>query len=95
MRPSSTATLNDGDVDPKELHAPLEQALREGHLIPVCFVSARTGAGVPELLDVIELLLPNPTEGNPPQFYKGEGAGRRSCTPTPTRPSTSSRMCSR
>ena len=30
--------LNDGDVDPRELHAPLEQALREGHLIPVCFV---------------------------------------------------------
>ena len=65
--------LNDGDVDPKELHAPLEQALREGHLIPVCFVSARTGAGVAELLDVIELLLPHPGEGNPPQFYKGEG----------------------
>src|SRR5262249_8088400 len=40
--------LNDGDVDPQQLHAPLEQALREGHLIPVCFVSARTGAGVPE-----------------------------------------------
>ena len=35
--------LNDGDVDPRELHAPLEQALREGHLIPVCFVSARNG----------------------------------------------------
>ena len=35
--------LNDGDVDPSELHAPLEQALREGHLVPVCFVSARTG----------------------------------------------------
>lgn len=66
--------LNDGDVDPRELHAPLEQALREGHLIPICFVSARNGAGVAELLDVIELLLPNPTEGNPPQFYKGEGA---------------------
>lgn len=65
--------LNDGDVDPKELHAPLEQALREGHLIPVCFVSARNGAGVAELLDVIERLLPNPTEGNPPDFLKGEG----------------------
>ena len=38
--------LNDGDVDATELHAPLEQALREGHLIPVCFVSARSGAGV-------------------------------------------------
>ncbi len=69
--------LNDGDVDPKELHAPLEQALREGHLIPVCFVSARTGAGVAELLDVIELLLPHPGEGNPPQFYKGEGPGAK------------------
>ncbi|TMH31119.1 MAG: elongation factor G [Betaproteobacteria bacterium] len=44
--------LNDGDVDPRELHAPLEQALREGHLIPICFVSARNGAGVAELLDV-------------------------------------------
>jgi elongation factor G len=65
--------LNDGDVDPIELHAPLEQALREGHLIPICFVSSRTGAGVGELLDVIERLLPNPTEGNPPQFFKGEG----------------------
>jgi elongation factor G len=65
--------LNEGDVDAGELHAPLEQALREGHLIPVCFVSARSGAGVDELLDVIVQLLPNPTEGNPPEFLKGEG----------------------
>lgn len=65
--------LNDGDVDASELHAPLEQALREGHLIPVCFVSARTGAGVPELLDIIVKLLPNPGEGNPPDFLNGEG----------------------
>ncbi|MEJ7929570.1 elongation factor G [Ramlibacter sp. AN1015] len=66
--------LNEGDVDPGELHAPLEQALREGHLVPVCFVCARTGAGVAQLLDVIDRLLPNPTEGNPPQFLRGEGA---------------------
>ena len=65
--------LNDGDVDPSELHAPLEQALREGHLVPICFVSSRTGAGVPELLDVIERLLPDPTESNPPAFLEGEG----------------------
>ncbi len=65
--------LNDGDVDASELHAPLEQALREGHLIPVCFVSSRTGAGVAELLDVIVKLLPNPTEGNAPDFLNGEG----------------------
>ncbi|MBO9685759.1 MAG: elongation factor G [Mitsuaria chitosanitabida] len=65
--------LNDGDVPATELHAPLEQAFREGHLIPVCFVSARTGAGVAELLEVIEKLLPNPYEANPPQFLRGEG----------------------
>jgi elongation factor G len=75
--------LNDGDVDPQELHAPLEQALREGHLIPVCFVSARNGAGVAELLDIIEQLLPNPAEGNPPQFLKGEGAAAQPLHATP------------
>lgn len=61
-------------MDPAELHAPLEQALREGHLIPVCFVSSRSGAGVAELLDVIVKLLPDPTEANPPSFIVGEGA---------------------
>ncbi len=66
--------LEDGDIDAAELHAPLEQALREGHLIPVCFVSPRTGAGVAALLDVIHQLLPHPGEGNPPAFLRGEGS---------------------
>jgi elongation factor G len=66
--------LEKGEVSPEELHAPFEKALREGHLIPVCFTSARNGAGVAELLDVIVKLMPNPTEGNPPQLLKGEGA---------------------
>jgi len=65
--------LDRGEVAPEELHAPFEKALREGHLVPVCFVSARNGAGVAELLDVIVRLLPNPTEGNPAQLMKGEG----------------------
>ena len=75
--------LEDGDVDARELHAPLEQALREGHLIPVCFVSARNGTGVAELLDAIVSLLPNPTEGNPPPFLRGEGAAAE---PFPVKP---------
>ena len=75
--------LNDGDIDASELHAPLEQALREGHLIPVCFVSAKSGAGVAELLDVIAKLLPNPTEGNPPDFLEGEGAQAKPVQATP------------
>ncbi|MGH8703356.1 MAG: elongation factor G [Burkholderiales bacterium] len=65
--------LDKGEVAPEELHAPFEKALREGHLIPVCFVSARNGAGVAELLDVIVKLMPNPTEGNAPQLLKGTG----------------------
>jgi elongation factor G len=66
--------LEQGDeITPEQLHAPFEQALRDGHLVPVCFVSARTGAGIPELLEIFDKLLPNPTEGNPPLFYKGEG----------------------
>jgi elongation factor G len=59
-------------IEAEQLHAPFEKALREGHLIPVCFVSAKNGAGVDELMKVFERLLPNPTEGNPPLFFKGE-----------------------
>jgi elongation factor G len=62
------------EISPEQLHDPFEQALREGHLIPVCFVSAETGAGIPELLRILERLMPNPSEGNPPPFFKGEGA---------------------
>jgi len=65
--------LEQGEISPEELHAPFEKALRDGHLVPVCFVSAKTGAGVAELLDVLVKLAPNPAEGNPPLFYKGEG----------------------
>ena len=61
-------------LDPEQLHAPFEQALREGHLVPVCFVSARTGAGISELLDILGKLAPDPTEANLPAFLKGEGA---------------------
>jgi elongation factor G len=63
------------DPSPEELHAPFEKALREGHLIPILFVSAKTGAGIPELLDVLAKLAPSPAEGNPPPFWRGESSG--------------------
>jgi elongation factor G len=66
--------LEKGEVAPDELHAPFEKALREGHLVPICFTSARTGAGVAELLDICVKLLPNPHEGNPRPFLRGAGA---------------------
>ncbi|MCX8086797.1 MAG: elongation factor G [Rhodocyclaceae bacterium] len=53
-----------------ELHAPFEKALREGHLIPVLFTSAKTGAGIDELLHVLATLAPNPAEANLPPFFK-------------------------
>jgi elongation factor G len=60
------------EIEANELHEPFEKALREGHLIPVCFVSSKNGAGIDELLKIFDLLLPNPAEGNPPLFFKGE-----------------------
>ncbi|MBS1158165.1 MAG: translation elongation factor 2 [Proteobacteria bacterium] len=65
--------LEDGaDPAAAALHAPFEKALRAGHLIPILFVSAKTGAGLKELLHVLATLAPSPREGNPPPFYRGE-----------------------
>ena len=61
------------ELEAEQLHDPFEKALRDEHLIPVCFVSAQTGAGINQLLQIFERLMPNPMEGNPPVFLKGEG----------------------
>ncbi|MTI13033.1 elongation factor G [Sansalvadorimonas verongulae] len=61
------------NITVKQLHDPFEAALRQNHLVPVCFTSATTGAGVDLLLRVISELMPTPLEGNPPLFVKGEG----------------------
>jgi len=71
------------ELAPEQLHAPFEQALREGHLVPICFVSARTGAGIPQLLEVFERLMPNPLEGNPRPFLIGEGEAAKPFSPQP------------
>ncbi|NCA88914.1 MAG: elongation factor G [Gammaproteobacteria bacterium] len=71
------------DLAPEQLHDPFEKALREGHLIPVCYISAETGAGIPELLEILVRLMPNPAEGNPPPFMKGEGADMVPVTVSP------------
>ncbi len=65
--------LEEGNADPSTLHGPLTQALREGHIIPICFVSGRTGAGVDDLINVMVRHLPNPAESNDPLFTDAEG----------------------
>jgi len=72
-----TLYLDNGKVEPHQLHDPFEKALRQGHLIPVCFTAARRhddpakNTGVKELLDIIVKLAPNPMEGNPRPFIRG------------------------
>jgi len=61
------------DLSLEQLHDPFERALRAGHVVPVCFVSAETGSGINQLLNIIAKLMPSPAEGNPPEFFKGEG----------------------
>jgi len=76
--------LEEGEeVDPSRLHDTFELALREGHLIPICFASARSGVGLPELLDIFAKMLPSPLEGNPEVFHKGEGDQVAEFRPTP------------
>jgi elongation factor G len=75
------------ELAPEQLHDPFEAALREAHLVPVCYCSAQTGAGIAELLEILVRLMPNPAEGNPPPFMKGEGAAMVpiSVAPDPTK----------
>jgi len=65
--------LDGNEPSAEELHNAFEAALREGHLIPVLFSSARTGAGLDDMMHIFCDLAPNPTEGNPRPFLRGEG----------------------
>lgn len=71
------------EVAPEKLHDSFEQALREGHLIPICFVSARTGVGIRDLLALFVKLLPSPLEGNAEPFYRGDAASPELFYPAP------------
>lgn len=59
--------------DPEKLHAAFEKALGEAHLVPICFVSAKTGAGIDDLLHIFASLCPSPLEVNPPEFQIRKG----------------------
>ena len=71
-----TAYLEEGAVSEEKLRGAFQKALREGHVVPICFVSARDKAnpensvGIAELLDFLINLLPSPSEGNIRRFFK-------------------------
>jgi elongation factor G len=62
--------LEGGEIGPEELHSAFEAGLRQGHIIPICYTSARHGGGVQALLDVFAKLCPSPLDGNPVPFVK-------------------------
>jgi len=61
------------DLAPERLRDAFQTALRDGHLIPVCFSSIERDVGVAKLLRVITELFPSPIAGNRPRFSIGQG----------------------
>ena len=70
-----------GELDPKKLHEAFEECLRQGHLVPICFCSAKTGAGIDDLSHVIADYLPSPLEGNPRPFVNEDDDGNETDYP--------------
>ncbi len=64
----------EGSLSPEEICDAFAQSMREGHLVPICFTSARTGLGLRKWLEFARRLLPSPREGNPPPFFRGSGS---------------------
>jgi elongation factor G len=73
--------LGGESIEPTELHDAFERALREAHIVPVLFTSARTGAGIAQLLDFVLRLAPNPLEANPPLFERWPDGDRDRAEP--------------
>ena len=61
------------ELEADRLHDAFERALREGHLVPVCFTSAERGIGIAELANVIEKVMPSPPEANRAPFRDPAG----------------------
>jgi elongation factor G len=74
--------LEQGEIKAEQLHDPFEAALRDGHIVPICFTAAREGVGVAEFLDVLVRLAPNPTEGNL-QAFVDDGPQPQELQPEP------------
>lgn len=77
--------LESKSLSVEQLHDAFEKSLREGHLVPVCFCSARTGAGLDALMHTMANLCPSPEEGNPRPFLlqEAEGEPERDWFPKP------------
>ena len=88
------AYLEQGEVTQEQLLETLPKALRQGHLVPICFVAAERhdkpgeSTGIKELLEVFTKIAPSPLEANRHSFVKGTGDDAEATTvePDPARP---------
>lgn len=68
--------LEDPDsINPDELHDALIKALRESHLVPIVYCSAKSGVGIDDLLHIFANVCPSPLEGNPRPFLHTQDDG--------------------
>lgn len=64
-------------IDLEKVRRAFEQAMRAGHLVPVCFCSAKTGAGIDDLLHIIADDCPTPLHETPPALETLDAQGNR------------------
>ncbi|MEE8460116.1 MAG: elongation factor G, partial [Phycisphaerales bacterium] len=70
--------LEQGEVSPEQLRGPFKKAMGNGHLIPVCFVSARESVGIKDFMQIVAILCPNPADAEPPVIEYGPAGERTS-----------------
>ena len=66
-------------------HNDFEKALEQAHLIPICFTSAKTGAGIKDLVHIMASLCPAPNEVQIAEFTRkdSQDAEERDYFPEP------------
>lgn len=64
-------------IELEKVRRAFEKAMRAGHLVPVCFCSARTGAGIEDLLHIIADDCPTPLHETPPALEYLDAQGER------------------
>ena len=86
------AYLEQGEIKPEQLQEAFGKAIREGHLVPICFTAARRhddpeqAVGVEQLLELFVQIVPSPIEGNPRSFIASDDEKEVAATPDPSKP---------
>jgi elongation factor G len=87
--------LEKGEVEPEQLHAPFEKALRDGHLIPVCFVPRARARASASSCRSSTSSCPIRRKAIRRDSPRAKARPRRNSIRSPIPPSTCSRTCSR